>query len=335
MKALRLHEYTGIAGIRLDELPMPEPGENEVRIAVEAFSLNYGDLELFENKYMFSMELPARFGDECAGVIDAVGEGVTEFAVGDKVSSLPWMNEGYGVDGEYAIVPADFVARYPENLSANEACCTWVAYLTAYYALIEVGRLQRGETVLLTAGTSSAALAAMEICRMLGANTIATSRSAASRDFLLDAGYDHVIIHGGSEEQNEGDLAEKILRCSNQQGARIIYDPVGGKIVQEYAGGLAQNADIFLYGGIDPSPTILPEIEMTQKAACLRPFSVFNHIYDADSRRRGVDYISKAIASNAFRPHVDKVYSFADYKQAFDDQVRASSRRGKLVVSCL
>lgn len=327
MKALRLHEYTGIAGIRLDELPIPEPGNNEVRIAVDAFSLNYGDLELFENSYMFSMDLPARFGDECAGVVDAIGKDVTRFQVGDRVSSLPWMNEGYGVNGEVAIVPEDFVAHTPDKLSAAEACCVWVAYLTAYYALIEVGQLKTNETVLITAGTSSSGLAAMEISRMLGAHTIATTRNKNNRNFLLQAGYDHVIVQG------EGNMSDQILQHSSQRGARIVYDPVGGRIVQEYAAGLAQNAEIFLYGGIDSSPTILPEIEMTQKAACLRPFSVYNHIYDAESRQRGVKFVSDAINANAFRPFVDQTYPLKEYAQAFENQVQAKSRRGKLVVT--
>ncbi|MEM8499846.1 MAG: zinc-dependent alcohol dehydrogenase family protein [Pseudomonadota bacterium] len=327
MKALRLHEYIGIDGISLDDLEIPEPAAGEIRIAVEAFSLNYGDLELFENKYMFSMQLPARFGDECAGIVDAIGEDVSGFSIGDRVSSLPWMNDGYGVDGEFAIVPAEFVAHYPDNLSAYEACCIWVAYLTAYYALFEVGALESGETILITAGTSSAALAAMELARQRGANTIATSRSANNREFLLEAGYSHVIVQG------EDCMADKMLEYSGDKGARIIYDPIGGKIVQEYAGGLAQNAEIFLYGGIDPGPTILPEIEMTQKAACLRPFSLYNHIYDPQSRKRGVEYVSNALAKKSVHAFVDTVYPLVEFRQAFEHQVRASGRRGKLVIS--
>lgn len=328
MKALRLHEYRGIDGIRLDEMPLPEPGSDEVRIAVDAFSLNYGDLELFENDYVFSMQLPARFGDECAGLVDAVGSRVTQFKRGDKVSSIPWMNEGYGVNGEYAIVPAEFVSTYPEDLSPTEACCLWVAYLTAYFALVEVAQLNAGETVLMTAGTSSAALAAMEIGKLKGAQCIATTRSEENRLFLLEVGFDAVIVQG------EGDMSEQIMAVSDQRGARVVYDPVGGKILQEYASGLAQNAEIFLYGGIDPGPTVLPEIEMTKKAACLRPFSLYNHIVDMDARRRGIDFISSAVREHALRPHIDKTYSLDNFRQAFADQVQAKSRRGKLVVLC-
>ncbi len=104
-KVLRLHEFKGPAGLRIDELPLTEPDGNEIRIKVDAFSLNYGDFELMDNGYVFSVDLPSRIGDEAAGVIDAVGPDVTGFKIGDRISTMPWMNEGYGVDGEFAIVP--------------------------------------------------------------------------------------------------------------------------------------------------------------------------------------------------------------------------------------
>jgi len=276
---------------------------------------------------MFTMALPARFGDECAGKIDAVGPGVDRFSIGDRVSTIPWMNEGYGVDGEFAIVPADFVAHYPENLTAEEACCVWVAYLTANYAFVDISDVNKDDCVLITAGSSSAGMAAMELCRMFGAKTIATSRSNKNREFLLDIGYDHVIA------QSDGDMAERIMEYSDGQGARIIYDPIGGKILQDYAKGLAKNAIIFLYGGMDPSPTVLPEIEMTQAAACLRPFSVYNHIYDQASRERGVDFVFDALSRGDLKAYVEKVYPLENFRQAFDDQLQSTSRRGKMVVS--
>jgi len=326
-RVLRLHEFKGIDGIHLDEVEIGEPGPNEVRIAVEAFSLNYGDFELFEDKYMFSLDLPARFGDECSGIIDAVGENVDNFKIGDAVSTLPWMNEGYGVDGEFAIVPADFVAHYPSNLSPSEACCIWVAYLTAYYALVEIASVHADDWVLITAGSSSAGLAAMETCRMFGAKTIATSRTSQNQEFLLQAGFDHVIA------QDAGQLAAQILKYSQNEGTRIIYDPIGGKIVQDYAPALAQNAIIFLYGGMDPSPTILPEIEMTQKAACLRPFSVFNHIDEKPSRDRGVRFVYEALEKGDLLSHVEKVYPLEEFREAFEDQKKSVARRGKMVIS--
>ncbi len=329
-KVLRLHEYKeyrDLSGIHLDEVPIVEPSEGEIRIAAAAFSLNYGDYELFTDNYMFSMDLPARFGDECAGIVDAIGPGVTEFKLGDKVSTMPWMNAGYGVNGEFAIVPARFTAHYPDNLSPEEACCIWVAYLTCYYALFEISNVRAADYVLITAGTSSAGMAAMEMCKMVGAKTIGTSRTNKNRDFMLEVGYDHVIA------QSDNNMSDSIMGFSKGQGVRIIYDPIGGAILQDYAAGLAQNAIIFLYGGMDQSPTILPEIEMTQKAACLRPFSVYNHIYEKESRDRGVKFVYNALARGDLKAHVEKVYPLENFRQAFEDQLNSTTRRGKMVVS--
>ncbi|MFK7865374.1 MAG: zinc-dependent alcohol dehydrogenase family protein [Pseudohongiellaceae bacterium] len=329
-KVLRLHafkDYGDVSGIALDDVDVPEPQDKEVRIKVDAFSLNYGDFELFSNNYMFSMDLPARFGDECAGTVDAIGSGVTAFKVGDRVSTIPWMNVGYGVDGEFAIVPEDFVALSPSNLSSEEACCIWVAYLTAYYALFEISKVSADDYVLITAASSSAGMAAMELCRMVGAKTIGTSRTNKNRDFLLSIGFDHVIA------QSDNDMSESIMAFTAGQGARIIYDPIGGKIVQDYANGLAQNAIIFLYGGMDQNPTILPEIEMTQKAACLRPFSVYNHVYQRESRERGITFVREALERGDIKAYVEKTYPIEDFASAFKDQLASSTRRGKMVVT--
>ena len=329
-KVLRIHEYKDykdLSGLHLDDIPLAEPGPGEVRIDVDAFSLNYGDFELFADKYMFSLDLPARFGDECAGVVDAVGEGVTEFKVGDKVSTLPWMFSTYGVNGEFAITPTDFVAHYPDNLSPEQACCIWTAYLTGYYALIEISQITVDDYVLITAGTSSAGMAAMELCRMVGAKTIGTSRTNKNREFMLESGFDYVIA------QSDGKLSQSMLEMSEGKGARIIYDPIGGSIVQEYAYALAQNAIIFLYGGMDPSPTILPEIVMTQKAACLRPFSVFNHLYEKESRERGIKFVSDALKSGAIEAHVEKTFPMEKFREALEEQLISTARRGKLVMT--
>jgi len=326
-KVLRLHEYTGVSGIRLDDIPVSEPGPNELRINVDAFSLNYGDFELFENKYVFSMDLPARFGDECAGVIDAIGPGVSGFKVGDKVCSLPWMNEGYGVNGAFAIVPADFVARYPDNLSVEEACSVWVAYMTAYFALFDISNIKAGEHILITAASSSSGLAAMEICKMVGAYTIGTSRTHNNDEFLLEAGFDHVIA------QSDGEMAGTILELTSGAGVNVAYDPIGGPILRDYAYALAQNPQVIIYGNMDPRPTVLPEIVLTQKRASIRSYSVYQFIYDKEARERGIRFCYNALKSGELKAYFERVFPIEDFRQAFEYQKSASTRCGKILIS--
>jgi len=331
-KVLRLHEYTGVGGIRLDDIPVSEPGQNEVRINVDAFSLNYGDFELFENKYVFSMDLPARFGDECAGVIDAIGPGVSGFKVGDKVCTLPWMNEGYGVNGAFAIVPADFVARYPDNLSVEEACSVWVAYMTAYFALFDISKIKAGDHVLITAASSSSGLAAMEICKMVGAYTIGTSRTHNNDEFLLDAGFDHVIAQS-DYEMGDGKMASTIMELTAGKGVNVAYDPIGGPILRDYAYALAQNPQVIIYGNMDPRPTVLPEIVLTQKRAFIRSYSVYQFIYAKEAREQGIRFCYDALKSGKLKAYFEKVFPIEDFRQAFEHQKSASTRRGKILIS--
>jgi len=91
---VRIHEGNGLDRLRLDDLPIPEPKNDEVRIRVEAFALNYGDFGLMDNDYPFLLDFPATFGDEMCGIVDTVGPGVTQFSHGDRVGSLPWMATG-------------------------------------------------------------------------------------------------------------------------------------------------------------------------------------------------------------------------------------------------
>jgi len=327
-KVLRLHEYKGLEGIHLDDIPLAEPGYREVRLSVDRFALNYGDFEMFQDEYTFSLgELPARFGDECSGVVDAVGLGVTEFKVGDKVSALPWMNAGFGIAGEFAIIPADFVAHYPDNLTPDEASSVWVGYLTAYYPLFDDAKITADDTVLITAASSSAGIAAMELCKMIGAKTIGTSRSHNNDDFLNEIGYDHIIA------QVDGNMSEKIMEYTQGKGVRVIYDPIGGPIVQDYADAFAQNAIVFLYGGMDPEETILPEEQMTTTGTVFMPYTLYNYIYDKEARERGVKFCYEGFKSGKLRPFVEKVFPIEKFKDAFTYQQAATTRFGKLLIN--
>jgi len=229
-RILQLHSYTGLSGLVLDDVPLEEPGVDEVRIRVHAFALNWGDMDLMENNYSFSFErMPARIGSEAVGIVDAVGKNVSPRLVGRRVCTIPYFYGDQGVNGEFAIVPERFVTEAPEGFSDAEASSAWMQYLTAYFPLVEMGGVGAGSTVLIIAATGSAGLAATEMSGLLGARSICTTRSAQNRTFLEKAGADEVIVT--SQENLAGRLAE----ITQDQGVDLIYDPVGGSLMQEYA----------------------------------------------------------------------------------------------------
>jgi len=323
---LRIHEGHDLNCLRLDEMPLRDPIADEVRIKVQAFGMNYGDLDLMADNYPFILDRPSLFGDEAAGVVDAMGPEATDFAIGDRVDTLPWANKGYGVNGEYAFIPQDYVARRPENMSPEQGAAIWVQYLTAYYALYTAAAIQPEDFVLNCAASSSAGIGATQLAKLAGATVIGTSRTFANKDFILETGADHVIA-----TQDE-DVSARILEITGGKGARIIYDPVGGPLTEQYADGLALNAIIFLYGSMADQPTVVPINEMIQHSAVMRPHSVYQYIDDPDLRREGVDFIREALLSGRIEPLIDRVFDLDNFRDAFAYQVAAKARRGKLVI---
>lgn len=325
---LRLHQFGGPAGLQIDEVQKRKPGPCEVRLAIEAFALNYGDLYLMKNEYVFDIVLPSALCDEAVGVIDDIGEGVGDYKPGDRVSTLPFFNEGHQVSGETAVVPAEFITPYPEKLSNAEACSIWVQYLTAYYPIVELSALCADDWVLITAGASTSGAAALEICRKEGINTIATTRTETQFDYLIKMGATKAIVPGE-------DLAAQILSITSDKGVKTVYDAVGDPLMAKYSEALANNAHIFLYGNLDETPDKVPMLPMIKAAATLHPYSVYHHIYDPVQRERGVKYVTDALLSGDLNPQVDKVYPLEDFRAAYDYQLNAKGRRGKIVISTM
>jgi NADPH:quinone reductase-like Zn-dependent oxidoreductase len=177
-KIVRFHETGGADVLKLEDLPLAEPGKGEVRLKVEAIGLNRAEIMFRKGQYLETPQLPSRLGYEAAGVIDAVGSDVTDLQVGDRVSTIPSFPMGqYGVYGESAIVPAYAAAKYPDTLSAVEGAAIWMQYMTAFGALIQYGNIQKNDQVLITAASSSVGLAAIQIVKAAGGVAIATTRA--------------------------------------------------------------------------------------------------------------------------------------------------------------
>jgi len=195
-RVVRFHKFGGPEVLKLETLDVRAPGEDEVRIKVQALGLNRAEIVFREGKYLErDVDFPSQIGYEASGIVEAIGSIVSSCKVGDKVSTIPSFSMAkYGVYGDTAIVPASAVAHYPENLSIFEATAIWMQYLTAYGALIEFGQTKTADHVLITAASSSVGFAAIQTVKEIGATSIATTRSAAKKQALLDAGADHVIV---------------------------------------------------------------------------------------------------------------------------------------------
>ena len=326
-KIVRFHETGGADVLKIEDLPLTEPGEGEVRLKVEAFGLNRAEVMFRQGQYLETPELPSRLGYEAAGIVDAVGVGVSDIQIGDRVSTIPSFSMGqYGVYGESAIIPASAVACYPDTLSVIEGTAIWMQYLTAFGALVEYGQLKQEDSVLITAASSSVGLAAIQIAKSAGALAIATTRGADKKQFLLDAGANHVIV---TDEEN---LAENVMTITSGRGANIIFDPVGGPLLESLADAAAPGATIFEYGALSTAPTTFPLFSALSKGLTVRGYTLFEIVKDPAKLARGKQYIYDGLQTGALRPIIDSTFPLDTIADAHR-YMESNQQKGKIVVT--
>lgn len=324
--ALQFHEAGGVDALRIEEINRPKPGPGEVLIDVKAFALNRADILYLEDSHYSVASLPSGLGSEAAGVIEAVGEGVQGFKVGDLVATVPHANNKYGVHAQHAVFNADYIAPWLDGLSTEEATSTWMEMLTAYYPLIETAKLTRNDFVLISAASSSAGLGAIALAKDVGATVIATTRTSEKTADIFACGADYVVA---TDEEN---LAERILKVTNGAGVRVVYDPIGGDFVDDYVDALGENALVFIYGVLRGMHAHVDIVKMVRKAAIMIPYSLFNHIRHADQRARGIKYILDRQEKGLLIPKVDRVFAFDEAIEAYRYMLKGR-QVGKIVVS--
>jgi NADPH:quinone reductase-like Zn-dependent oxidoreductase len=326
-KIVRFHETGGAEVLKLEDLPLAEPGKGEVRLKIEAIGLNRAEIMFRKGQYLETPQLPSRLGYEAAGIIDAVGSDVTDLQIGDRVSTIPSFSMGqYGVYGESAIVPAYAAAHYPNTLSAIEGAAIWMQYMTAYGALMQYGNIQKDDPVLITAASSSVGLAAIQIVKAAGGVAIATTRGADKKPFLLEAGADHVIV------TDEEDLVERGMNLTSGKGVRVVFDPVAGPLLEHLAAVTTPGGIIFEYGALSPNPTPFPLFPALAKGLTVRGYTLFEIVRIPESLARGKAYIYKGLESGSLKPIIDRTFPLADIVEAHRYMI-SNQQKGKIIVT--
>jgi NADPH:quinone reductase-like Zn-dependent oxidoreductase len=325
-RVVRFHRLGGPEVLQIDTLDVPAPGPGEVRIQVKALGLNRAEAMFRRGIYLEDPVLPSKLGYEAAGVVDAVGPDVQEFRPGDAVSTIPAFSQGkHGVYGDVAVVPVAAVARNPANLNWTEAASIWMQYLTAYGALIDIAQLTKGDVVLLSAASSSVGLAAIQIANMVGATPIALTRTSAKRDELLRHGAAHVIA---TQEQ---DLVAEVLSLTRGQGARVVFDPVGGPTIEKLANATAMFGIIIEYGALSPEPTPLPLYPLLGRQLTIRGYVLFQICSSPDKLAAAKAFVLGGLTSGALKPVIAKTFPLEQIVEAHR-YLESNQQLGKIVV---
>ena len=322
-----IDEYDSYQGLRLQDCDAVEPGPDEVRLHIEAFALNWGDMNLMKNQYSFSFDhFPARIGMEAAGIVEAVGSNVNDIDIGERYCTLPYFYYNKGASADTLIIDHKYLTKAPKDMSAVEASSVWMQFMTAYYPIIEMSKAEPGVNILVAAATGTAGNAALQIGRAAGATMIATTRSADSIDYLKQSGADHVYVDDGS------DLAGFLKEKTNGVGVHGVFDPIGADFPLRYGPALARDAKLMLYGTLTEKLPAIPYVYMWQSNAWLHMYSLFNYVEDTAAQKRGTDYVYAGLTDGTLKPLVDKVYPMEQYIEAWRYLEKPRTQHGKVVI---
>lgn len=327
-RVVRFDRLGGPEVLRIDNVAIGDPGPGEVRLRVEAIGVNRAEANFRAGTHVYQPMLPGSgLGYEAAGVIEAVGANVDGFAPGEVVSVLPaFLMTEYATYAEAAIVPVRALVRHPENVDAVHAAAAWMACSTAYGMLLEFGGLRPAMPVLVTGASSSVGVAAIQVANSIGAVPIATTRTEAKRQRLLDAGAAHVVV---TESQ---DVVKEVLAITNGAGVALTIDAVGGAGLNTLIQTVAPGGSLVVYGWLDPAPMPFP-VHPDFRARNVRTYA-FTEVTMADETRleRARSFITAGLRSGALDPVIDRTFDLTDVVDAHR-HLETNTQLGKVVLT--
>ncbi|WP_460348294.1 zinc-dependent alcohol dehydrogenase family protein [Actinoallomurus acanthiterrae] len=326
-KVVRFHELGGPEVLLLEEHDLGEPGPGEALLEMEAIGLNRSEANFRRGRYLDRVAaLPSGLGYEGAGRVLAVGEQVTDVCAGEAVSVLPLFRQShYHVYGEQAIVPASALVTRPASVDAVTGASVWMAFLTAYGALADVGRLRAGDHIVITAASSSVGLAAIATALRLGAIPIATTNDPAKEQRLLEAGAAHVVVSKRDE------VPKAVLDLTGGRGAEMVFDAVAGPGIEELARATGQDGLLIVHGSLSGQPTPLPGLDV-MRPVFVRPYTLFEVTGDRHRLERARRFVTSGLTSGTITPIIDRTFALDDIVEAHH-YLEAGAQVGKIVVT--
>jgi NADPH2:quinone reductase len=324
MKAIRAHAFGGPENLVLDDLPMPEPGPGEVAIEIHAAGVNPADTYMLSGHYAIKPELPYVPGGDCAGIVAAVGTGVTSCAPGDRVFvSAALGRDLSGCYAEYALRPAENVLPLPAGIGFAQAAALGVPYVTAHIALFTRGRAQAGETVFVHGASGAVGTAAIQLARRAGLRVIGSAGSAAGLAHLGAEGVDLAVDHG------ETGYLDKVRAATAGKGPDLILEMLANV-------NLAADMDLaaafgrIVIIGCRGEATIAPRVAMMKELDILG-----TAVWNAPRALVGtaLDDIAGGLADGSLRPVVGQRLALAEAAEAHRAVLRPGTA-GKIVLTC-
>ena len=322
MRAVLARAFAPLEELALEEVPAPSPGAGQVVIAVRACGVNFLDGLIVQGKYQTRPPLPFSPGAEVAGVVSAVGAGVTGVSAGERVLAVP----GYGGYAEQALAEAASLIRLPAAMDFTTAACFPVVYGTSLHALRTRARLEAGESLLVLGAAGGVGLTAIEIGRLLGARVLAAASSAEKLALCRERGADELINYAA------GDLREQVKALTGGKGVDVVYDPVGGAYAEPAVRSLASGGRYLVIGFASGDiPRVPLNLLLLKQAAMLGVF--WGAWARAHPAANAADFAQLFAwhAAGRLRPHVSARFPLERFREALNTVVERRAQ-GKVAL---
>jgi len=312
----------GVDALTWKEIPTPTPQKGEVLIEIQAASLNFPDLLIVQNKYQFKPELPFVPGSEYAGIIRAVGEGVTHLQVGQAVACL----SGTGGFGTHTIAPAKLCMPLPAGFPAVDAAAFIMIYATSHHALIDRAQLKAGETVLVLGAAGGVGTSAIQVAKAVGARVIAAASTDEKCALCTSIGADATINY------SRENLREAIKSLTDGKGPDVIYDPVGGDFAEPAFRSIAWRGRYLVVGfASGPIPALPFNLALLKGASIVGVFWGDYSRREPQANAAMMAELAQWYAQGKIKPVIDSTMPMKDLKAAYA-HMGSRSVKGKLVM---
>jgi NADPH:quinone reductase len=320
MKAVRVHKYGGPEVLTIDDIPVPEPKAGEARVKIEAIGVNF--IDIYQRTGLYPIQMPFTLGSEGAGVVDAVGPGVTEVRKGDRVA----YSMVIGAYAEFAVVPAWRLAPVPVNVDAKSAACLMLQGMTAHYLTHSTYALKKGETALVHAAAGGVGLLLIQMAKQLGANVIGTVSTEAKAQLAKEAGADHVILY------TQSDFLAEVKKLTENRGVNVVYDSVGQTTFDKSLDCLKPRGYLVLFGqSSGPVPPFDPGKLAAKGSLFLTRPSLAHYTLNRDELLQRSADLFNWTASGKLKLRIEKTFSLADAAEAHRE-LEGRKTTGKVIL---
>jgi len=305
MKTVRVHQYGGLESLKYEDLPIPNPGEGEARVKIEAIGVNF--IDIYHRLGRYQGTLPLTLGQEAAGTVAAVGPNVTDVKPGDRVAYASVQ----GSYAEYAIVPAWRLVPIPTGVDTQQAAAAMIQGMTAHYLTSSTYPIKAGETALVHAAGGGTGQLLVQVAKRRGARVIGTVSTEEKARLAREAGADEVILY------TQDDFEVEVKRLTNNAGVDVVYDSVGKDTFDKSLNCLRRRGYMVLYGASSGAvPPLDPQILNAKGSLFLtRPF-LGHHTVDRTELLERVNDVFNWIAADELKIRIDKTFPLAEAAEA-------------------